>query len=64
MNLHLFLCRNRKQSFEFDEFFKAFYVSVICILLNIELEFSAKRRHDSFQNKEQKMLTAFEHNFN
>ena len=64
MNLHLFLCRNRKQSFEFDEFFKVFYVSVICILLNKELEFSAKRRHDSFQNKEQKMLTAFEHNFN
>ena len=39
-----------------------FYISVICILLNIELEFSAKRRCDSFLNKAQNLLTAIELN--
>ena len=47
---------------KFGEVSIVFYISVICILLNIELEFSAKRRCDSFLNKAQNLLTAIELN--
>ena len=62
MNLHFFNVENGNKVWNLTNFSDVFYESVICILLNIELEFSAKRRCDSFLNKAQNLLTAIELN--